>query len=99
MVVQYRDETKGDLVNWTTSRWNHTNMIQETLLVTDLCKDDIVGNVIVPGSFSQDEGIRVCKQIGGKKFVVNDRQEQDTMMRVFKQNQICSGDGIKLAFM
>ncbi len=93
MVVIDSDESKGNILNWTLSSWNSTNMEQESIEVIRLCHDDVIGNVIIAGDYTIESGYKLCKQIGGKPAVVESSSGQDELMDIFSSHHYCSSKG------
>ncbi len=55
-----------------------------------LCSDSSIGNILVPGIWTIDQALTVCKSLGGKQAVVDSRIQAQNLLKLFNSSAQCN---------
>ncbi len=82
---------KGDLVNWTTAKFDIVNMTSETHSISDICIPARPGHVILPEKRTFANHQDMCSKFKGIPSVVSDKETQNQMNKIIKPHAVCKG--------
>ena len=83
-------DLKGDIVNWNTAQWSALNMAEELEELSNLCQQDSIKHVLIPGDWSMAESIKICNQLGGQLAMVTSEANQYQLLQTYLSNPLCS---------
>ena len=81
---------QGDLVSWTSSDWEITNMKEIESTYGEICQKPALGLVLVPGPRTVYESTNLCMKLTGEMNVVSSSMNHQLLTEMMNASKTCT---------